>query len=291
MLHIIEDSVLDSARLIPFLFVTYLAMEYLEHRTGERLHKLVEGAGRVGPVAGGLLGMVPQCGFSAAAANLYAGRVITLGTLAAIFLSTSDEMLPVLLSERASVGIILKILLAKAVYGMTAGLAIDFVLRKKKAVIPGEIHDICQQERCHCEKGILRSALSHTVQIAFFILTVSIALNLLLHFVGEEALAGLILNRPIAGPMLSGLVGLIPNCAGSVVITQLYLEGAMGLGAAMAGLLAGSGVGLLVLFRVNHNRRENLKILALLYCLGAAGGDVSGKGGFLMVTRGIMDEI
>lgn len=280
MLHIIEDSVLDSARLIPFLFVTYLAMEYLEHRTGERLHKLVEGAGRVGPVAGGLLGMVPQCGFSAAAANLYAGRVITLGTLAAIFLSTSDEMLPVLLSERASVGIILKILLAKAVYGMTAGLAIDFVLRKKKAVIPGEIHDICQQECCHCEKGILRSALSHTVQIAFFILTVSIALNLLLHFVGEEALAGLILNRPIAGPMLSGLVGLIPNCAGSVVITQLYLEGAMGLGAAMAGLLAGSGVGLLVLFRVNHNRRENLKILALLYCLGAAAGIVIGMCGF-----------
>lgn len=280
MLHIIEDSVLDSARLIPFLFVTYLAMEYLEHRTGERLHKLVEGAGRVGPVAGGLLGMVPQCGFSAAAANLYAGRVITLGTLAAIFLSTSDEMLPVLLSERASVGIILKILLAKAVYGMTAGLAIDFVLRKKKAVIPGEIHDICQQEHCHCEKGILRSALSHTVQIAFFILTVSIALNLLLHFVGEEALAGLILNRPIAGPMLSGLVGLIPNCAGSVVITQLYLEGAMGLGAAMSGLLAGSGVGLLVLFRVNHNRRENLKILALLYCLGAAAGIVIGMCGF-----------
>ena len=276
MLHIIEDSVLDSARLIPFLFVTYLAMEYLEHRTGERLHKLVEGAGRVGPVAGGLLGMVPQCGFSAAAANLYAGRVITLGTLAAIFLSTSDEMLPVLLSERASVGIILKILLAKAVYGMTAGLAIDFVLRKKKAVIPGEIHDICQQERCHCEKGILRSALSHTVQIAFFILTVSIALNLLLHFVGEEALAGLILNRPIAGPMLSGLVGLIPNCAGSVVITQLYLSESISLGAALAGLLSGSGVGLLVLFRVNHDRRENLKILALLYGIGVVAGILIG---------------
>ena len=279
MLHIIEDSVLDSARLIPFLFVTYLAMEYLEHRTGERLHKLVEGAGRVGPVAGGLLGMVPQCGFSAAAANLYAGRVITLGTLAAIFLSTSDEMLPILISEQASAAMILKILAAKAVIGMTAGLAIDLLYRKGNESRE-KIHDICRQERCHCEKGILRSALSHTVQIAFFILTVSIALNLLLHFVGEEALAGLILNRPIAGPMLSGLVGLIPNCAGSVVITQLYLEGAMGLGAAMAGLLAGSGVGLLVLFRVNHNRRENLKILALLYCLGAAAGIVIGMCGF-----------
>lgn len=276
MLHIIEDTLLDSAKLIPFLFVTYLAMEYLEHRTGERLPKLVEGAGRVGPVVGALLGIVPQCGFSAAAANLYAGRVITLGTLTAIFLSTSDEMLPILLSERADAGIILRILLAKAAYGMAAGLVIDFVLRRKKAVFSGEIHDICRQEHCHCEKGILRSALFHTVQIAFFILAVSFALNLLLHFVGEEALAGLILNRPIAGPMLAGLVGLIPNCAGSVVITQLYLEGAMGLGAAMAGLLAGSGVGLLVLFRVNHNRRENLKILALLYCLGAAAGIVIG---------------
>lgn len=272
MLHIIEDSILDSAKLIPFLFITYLAMEYLEHRAGNSLLKLVKRAGRVGPVAGGLLGIVPQCGFSAAAANLYAGRVITLGTLIAIFLSTSDEMLPILLSERAPGDTILKILLAKAAFGMAAGLAVDLVLRKRSAADQRDIHDICEQEHCHCEKGILRSALYHTAQITLFILAVSFGLNLILHFVGEEALTNLILNRPVVGPMLAGLVGLIPNCGGSVVITQLYLQGAMSLGAAMAGLLAGSGVGLLVLFRVNHNRRENLKILGLLYGIGVAAG-------------------
>ena len=154
---------------------------------------------------------------------------------------------------------------------MAAGLAVDLLRRKGDGNQEG-IRDICEQEHCHCEKGILRSALSHTVKIAFFILAVNLGLNLVLHYLGEDALGNLILNRPIAGPVLAGLVGLIPNCAGSVAITQLYLAGTMGLGAAMAGLLAGSGVGVLVLFRVNHDRRENLKILGLLYAIGVAAG-------------------
>lgn len=287
MLHLIEDALMDSVKLIPFLFLTYLAMEYLEHRTGEHARKLIRrpgaaedtghsprrhfAAGLAAPIVGGLLGALPQCGFSAAASNLYAGRIITLGTLLAIYLSTSDEMLPILISEQASAAMILKILAAKAFIGMTAGLAIDLLYRKGNESRE-KIHDICRQERCHCEKGILRSALSHTVKIALFILAVNLGLNLILHFLGEEALENLILNRPFIGPLLAGLVGLIPNCAGSVVITQLYLAGSMGLGAALAGLLAGSGVGLLVLFRVNHDRRENLKILALLYGIGVAAG-------------------
>lgn len=222
---------------------------------------------------GGLLGALPQCGFSAAASNLYAGRVITLGTLMAVYLSTSDEMLPILISQRAPVGMILKILAGKALVGMAAGLVIDLLRRNRDGrQKPDGIHDICEQERCHCEKGILRSALSHTAKIAFFILAVNLGLNLILHFLGEDALGTLILNRPFAGPVLAGLVGLIPNCAGSVAITQLYLAGSMGLGAAMAGLLAGSGVGVLVLFRVNRDRRENLKILGLLYAIGVAAG-------------------
>lgn len=288
MLDLIVDALIDSAKLVPFLFLTYLAMEYLEHKTGERARKLIQrpGAAKKGhtphrhsvhslaaPVIGGLLGAVPQCGFSAAASNLYAGRIITLGTLLAIYLSTSDEMLPILISEQAPVGMILKILAGKAIIGMAAGLAIDLLRRKGDGERdPGGIHDICEQEHCHCEKGILRSALSHTVKIAFFILIVNLGLNLVLHFLGEDALGNLILNRPLIGPLLAGMVGLIPNCAGSVVITQLYLAGSMGLGAAMAGLLAGSGVGVLVLFRVNHNRRENLKILGLLYAIGVAAG-------------------
>lgn len=276
MIEMIEDSVLDSVKLIPFLFFAYLAMEYLEHKAGAGTQRLIRKAGRFGPVVGGLLGAVPQCGFSAAASNLYVGRVITLGTLMAVYLSTSDEMLPILLSEHAPMKIILEILLLKAAVGMAAGLAVDFVLRLRGAEKQGNIHDICEQERCHCEKGILRSALSHTVQIALFVLLVNFALNILLHFVGEEALGNLILSKPLLGPLLSGLVGLIPNCAGSVVITRLYLEGAMSMGAAVAGLLAASGVGLLVLFRVNHDRRENLKILLLLYGIGVGTGILIG---------------
>lgn len=276
MIEIIEDSVMDSVKLIPFLFLAYLAMEFLEHKAGEGTQRLIRKAGRFGPIAGGLLGAVPQCGFSAAASNLYAGRVITLGTLIAVYLSTSDEMLPILLSEGAPVKLILEILLLKAVVGMTAGLAVDCVLRMRGTENQGNIHDICEQEHCHCEKGILQSALSHTLQIALFILLVNFALNILLHFVGEDALGNLILSKPLLGPVLSGLVGLIPNCAGSVVITRLYLEGAMSMGAAVAGLLAASGVGLLVLFRVNHNRRENLKILLLLYCIGVGVGILIG---------------
>ena len=293
MLHLIEDALMDSVKLIPFLFLTYLAMEYLEHRTGEHARKLIRrpgaaedtghsprrhfAAGLAAPIVGGLLGALPQCGFSAAASNLYAGRVITLGTLMAVYLSTSDEMLPILISQRAPVGMILKILAGKALVGMAAGLVIDLLGRNREGRRkPDGIHDICEQERCHCEKGILRSALAHTAKIALFILAVNLVLNLILHFAGEDALANLLLDKPVLAPVLAGLVGLIPNCAGSVVITQLYLSESISLGAAMAGLLSGSGVGLLVLFRVNHDRRENLKILALLYGIGVVAGILIG---------------
>ncbi len=275
MEHIILHTLLDVLKLVPFLFLTYLAMEYLEHKTGEKAEALVKKAGNFGPVIGGVLGIMPQCGFSAAASNLYAGRVITLGTLMAIYLSTSDEMLPILLSEHAAPSLIIRLLAAKAVIGMVAGLIIDFCLRKKGIKEHEHIHEICDHEHCHCEEGIFRSALSHTLKITFFILLVTFALNIILHTVGEDALATLILNRPIVGSLLAGLVGLIPNCAGSVVITQLYLEGVISVGAAMAGLLTGSGVGLLVLFRVNHDRKENFKILGILYAIGVLTGIIA----------------
>ena len=276
MLDVIMDSLADSVRLIPFRFLTYLAMEYLEHRAGEGMQKWLRRADKAGPLAGGLLGVVPQCGFSAAAANLYAGRVISLGTLMAVFLSTSDEMLPILVSEQAPVGGILGILAAKAAFGVAAGMIIDLILRRRGVGKPEDISAVCEKGHCHCEKGILRGALTHTLQIFLFILLVNFGLNLLLDLAGEDVLANLILNRPVVGPMLSGLVGMVPNCAGSVVITRLYLEGAMGTGAAMSGLLAGSGVGLLVLFRANRDMRENLKITGLLYAIGVMGGILTG---------------
>ena len=278
MLDVILDAVIDTVKLIPFLFLTYLAMEYLEHKTGSKAQRLVQRAGRFGPVIGGLLGVVPQCGFSAAASGLYTGRVITLGTLFAIYLSTSDEMLPILISEQAPIGLIGKILFAKAAIGIFAGMLIDFVLRKKGVEEHEHIHEICEHDHCHCEEGagVFRSALTHTLQISIFILVVTFGLNLILHFVGEDALANLVLNRRILGPALAGLIGLIPNCAGSVAITQLYLEGAMSIGSAMAGLLTGRGVGLLILFRMNPDKKENLKILALLYGIGVLAGILIG---------------
>lgn len=279
MLHILEHAIehtfLDTVKLIPFLFLTYLAMEYLEHRAGKKTQTLIKKSGRLGPVIGSFLGVVPQCGFSAAASNLYAGRIITMGTLLSIYLSTSDEMLPILISEGAPAPMIAKILLVKVAIGMVAGFVIDIFFRRKEEE-HDHIHEICEHEHCHCEKGIFRSAVSHTLQITLYILLVAFVLEVLLNILGEDALANLISNRPVFGPVLAGIVGLIPNCASSVVITQLYLDlnGAMSFGTMLAGLLVNAGVGLLVLFRVNHDKKENLKILGLLYLIGVLAGIV-----------------
>ena len=272
ILHALEHGSLDSLKLVPFLFLTYLAMEYLEHKTGSKTEEVVRKAGHFGPVVGSLLGALPQCGFSAAASNLYAGRVISMGTLIAIYLSTSDEMLPIMISEKVSPVLILKVLGVKILIGMLAGFIIDFVMHRRKKEEHVHIHEMCEEEKCHCEKGIFHSAVNHTLHIFVFILLVSIALELVLGFVGEDALAGLLLNRPVLGPIVSGIVGLLPNCAASVVITQLYLQGAMGFGTMMAGLLVGAGVGILVLCRVNHHKKENLQIVGLLYIVGVLAG-------------------
>lgn len=277
LLEALTETLADGIKLLPFLFVTYLVMEYIEHKTGEKTEAVIKKSGRFGPIPGGLLGMIPQCGFSAAASNLYAGRIITLGTLFAIFLSTSDEMLPILISEQVPVSDIVKILGTKAVIGIVAGLLIDLVIRKKQSGEKEElrIEHMCDHEHCHCNEGnILKSAISHTAQIFVFILIISFAINMMIGFVGEDALASFLSGRPVIGPILCGIVGLIPNCAASVVITQLYLEGVLGAGAMMAGLLVGSGVGLLVLFRANDDLKENLKITALLYAIGVVTGIV-----------------
>lgn len=275
MLDVILDTLIDCAKLLPFLFLTYLVMEYLEHKTSGRLQETMKKGGRLGPLFGGVLGAVPQCGFSAAASNLYAGRVITLGTLMAIYLSTSDEMLPILISEADTIGVmpILKILALKAGIGIVAGFLIDLFVHPKKDE-HDHIHEMCEHDHCHCGEGggVFRSALIHTAQITLFILLVSFVLNTVLFFLGEDALKNLILNKPVVGEMLAGLVGLIPNCAASVVLTQLYLEGAMSFAACMSGLLVGAGVGILVLFRANRDKKENIKIVLLLYIIGVTAG-------------------
>lgn len=278
LVHILEHSFLDTLKLVPFLFLTYLLMEFIEHKTSSKVKNAIHKSGKAGPLIGGLLGAVPQCGFSASAAGLYAGRVISLGTLIAIFLSTSDEMLPILISEKADVKLILQILGIKVAIGMVAGFIIDFVMkfRKKQAEEEWKIHDMCEHGHCNCEKSIWKSALKHTLQIVFFILIVNVVLNGVIEFVSEESLGNLFFTKPVIGELVAGLVGLIPNCASSVIITQLFLEGVISFGSMMSGLLVGSGVGVLVLFRVNESLKDNLKILALLYTIGVGSGILLG---------------
>ncbi len=266
----VTDSFIDGVKLLPFLFLTYLAMEYLEHKAGQRMQEAIRSAGRGGPAIGSVLGLFPQCGFSTVASNLYAGRIITMGTLLAVFLSTSDEMLPIMISENVGAAVIFKILAVKVAVALTAGFAVDFLFRGKHRQM--QIEHLCEQHHCHCENGIWKSALHHTVEIFLYIMGISLVLNLLIGWIGEDAIGSLFLNRPVVGELLAALLGMIPNCASSVAITQLYLEGVMSAGAMIAGLLAGSGVGLLVLFRVNDDHRENFRILGLLYGIGVLGG-------------------
>lgn len=274
MLDIILDTLADSVKLLPFLFLTYLAMEYMEHKAGEKMRGAIYGSGKCGPAVGSILGAFPQCGFSVSASNLYAGRIITLGTLVSVYLSTSDEMLPILISEKAGIALILKILGMKIIIGMAAGFIIDAVIRyffSKKKNEP-EIGRLCGQHNCHCGEGIVKSALHHTLEIFTYLFIISFVLNVLIAIIGEDFLANLVMNRLVVGEMLAGIVGLIPNCASSVIITQLYLKGVLGAGAMMSGLLVGAGAGILVLLRVNDRPAENAGIIAVLYAVGVAAG-------------------
>lgn len=310
MLHLIEHTLLDTLGILPFLFLSYLLMEWLEHRAGARAARVLQRSGKVGPLLGGVLGLLPQCGFSASAAGLYAGRVISAGTLLAVFLSTSDEMLPILISHRVPGGRILAILAVKIGIAVIAGLAVDLLLRlmrRGKGTAhahehrhehehghhhehehshghhhhehgDGEhpqtaIHEMCESEGCRCEEGMLRSALKHTLKVFAYILVITFLFTCIIETVGEETLGSWLSSVPVLGQMIAGLIGLIPNCAASVVITQLYLEGVISSGCMMAGLLVGAGIGVMVLFRVNHRRmRNNVSLVAVLYAVGVLSG-------------------
>ena len=272
MLHIIEHTLVESIKLFPFLFLTYLVMEYLEGKTGEVTEKVVKKAGSFGPLIGGIAGVVPQCGFSAAASNLYAARVITAGTLIAIYLSTSDEMLPILISAKIEGKIIVRILALKVIIAVAAGFLVDILWKSRKGNQKVCIHEMCEHDHCHCDNGIVRPALRHSVKILGFIILVTFALNLVLHNGGEEVLEKVLVNEPVLGPVIAGVIGLIPNCASSVLQTQLYVEGAMGFGTMMAGLLVGAGIGVLVLCKVNRDRKDTAKIVGLLYAIGVSCG-------------------
>lgn len=265
------DTILDGIKILPFLFVTYLAMEFLEHKASGKTIELVRKSGKWGPLFGGVLGVIPQCGFSAAGSNLYAGRIITMGTLISIYLSTSDEMLPIMIANKAPITLVMSVLGLKALIGVIVGFIIDLLFRKKHIDQTSEmaVSHICDHEHCHCEEGnILKSSISHSLQIFVFIIIISFALNLLIEYIGEDKLSLLVSRSGVLSIFLSAIVGLIPNCAASVVITELYLEGILSFGAMMSGLLVGAGVGLLVLFRSNEKLLDSLKVTGILYISG-----------------------
>ena len=279
MIEFVQETLL----LLPFLFVTYLVLEAIEAKAGGALERFLERARSVGPAAGALAGAIPQCGVSAAAASFYAGGVVTVGTLLAVFLSTSDELVPVLLSERVPVSLVAKVVGMKAVCALGVGFLADGVLAAARHMRRQvSVRELCEHSHCGCHehKGILVPALIHTAEIFFFIVVISGAIELCMHCFGEDCLNTLRLNRPFFGELAAGALGLIPNCAVSVAGAKLYLSGAMSFGALMASSFTGSGLGLLVLFRTNRNLKENLLILLCVYVVGVVLG---GLCGFFMV--------
>lgn len=276
ILDIVLDTLLDGVKLIPFLFIAFLIIELIEHKLSKKTEKAIAKAGKGGPIIGALLGGIPQCGFSVVATNLYITRIISLGTLISIYLSTSDEMIPVLLSSDAPINKVLAFVGIKVLVGMVVGFIIDLILRethnkeeKKNKKHAHEDFHVCEEEHCHCEESLLKSSIIHTIKTLGFILLITFALNILFGYViSEEAVEGFMESHKLLAPMLASLIGLIPNCGASVMISSIYAEGVITFGTAMAGLLTNSGLALLVLFKQNKNMKENLGVVGLIYFLG-----------------------
>ena len=268
MVDCLLDGLIDTLKLLPYLLVTFLLLEFIEHKFTKKNKEILSKNKKYGPVVGGLLGALPQCGFGSMAANLFSARVITMGTLIAVFLSTSDEMLPIMISERADILVLIKILSFKVIVGIIIGYVIDLIYRKKIEE-KEEIKELCEHDHCSCEHdGIIISSIKHTLKIGIFILIANLLINIIIFQVGEENVSNILLHGNVLTYFLSSLVGLIPNCAGSVIITELYLSNMISVGTMLAGLLTGSGLGILLLFRTNKNLKENIIILSIIYFVG-----------------------
>lgn len=271
MKEVILDTIVDSLKLIPFLLVAFLIIELLEHKLNNKTKNIITKSKKIGPIIGSLLGVIPQCGFSVMATNLYITRIITLGTLISIYLSTSDEMLIIMISEKVEISLILKILLIKIFFGIVYGLIIDKIINKKKKDKETN-YELCDEEHCDCNHSILLSAIKHTLHITLFIFIITLIINTIFTLLGDNYLSKILLNNSILSPFITSLIGLIPNCAASVILTELYLNSTISLGALIGGLLTSSGSSLLVLIKNNKNQKENLSIILLLYALGILSG-------------------
>ena len=269
MIDSLLDALLDTVKLLPYLLITFIILEYIEHKLNHKNKELLGKNEKYGPIIGGLLGGLPQCGFSAMASNLFSSRVITKGTLIAVFLSTSDEMLPVMISQKVDILVLLKIVGFKMVVGIVIGFIVDLLYRGNKENKNENIKELCEHEHCECEHdGVVLSSVKHTLKIGLFILIANLLINIVIFYLGEDKLSNLLSHHNILTYFISSLIGLIPNCAGSVIITELYISKIISVGTLLSGLLTGSGIGILLLFRTNKNMKENLTILSIIYFVG-----------------------
>ena len=273
MLDVLLDALIDTLKLLPYLFITFILLELLEHKLDKKNEELLSRNKKYGVLFGSLLGALPQCGFSTMASSLFSSKVITMGTLVAIFLSSSDEMLPIMISNKVSWDIILKIIGFKVLVGLLVGLIVDLFYNAKTKKVHNEIHDLCEHDHCDCEEGgIFLSSLKHTLKIGLFVLVVNLLMGVIIFEIGEDKLSNLLLNKNIITYFISGLIGLIPNCASSVIITELYVSNIITTGTMITGLLTVSGLGALMLFKNNKNIKENLVILSITYFVGVVVG-------------------
>lgn len=273
MLDTLLDGIIDTLKLLPYLLITFIILELIEHKFSDKNEKLLSKNKKFGPFLGGVLGAFPQCGFSAMASNLFSNRVITVGTLIAVFLSTSDEMLPIMISEKTDILLLLKIVGFKLIIGIIIGYIIDLIYKRKLDDKHEDIHHMCEEEHCECSKhGIILSSLVHTLKIGLFVLIANLLINILIYKIGEDNLSNLLLRKNMFTYFISSLIGLIPNCASSVIMTELYLSKLISIGNLLSGLLTGSGLGILLLFKTNKDFKENISILSIIYFIGVIVG-------------------
>ncbi|MBQ8660029.1 MAG: arsenic efflux protein [Alphaproteobacteria bacterium] len=263
---IVTDSFFDTLNIVPFLFIAYLILEFVEHTSQKNMVNIIKKSNKYGPLFGAICGLFPHCGFSAVASSFYSTRVITIGTLFAVFIATSDEMVPIFLSEGISLEFIFELLSIKFICALVVGFVLDFIFKKKKQNI--KIKEFCDCSHCHCGENILYSAFEHTVKIIFLIFIVSFIFGSLVEGIGEEKISMLLSDHFIFSKFIVTGIGLIPNCAASVILSKLYLNGAISVSSLLSGLLVGAGVGLVILFKMNKDMKENLKILGMLYAIG-----------------------
>jgi len=268
---VLKDSFFDTLNLVPFLLVAYLVLEFVEHKSQKKVVKIIKKSHKFGPLVGAVCGVFPHCGFSAIASSFYATRVITIGTLFAVYLATSDEMVPIFLSEGVSAEFIFEVLSIKFVCALFVGFFLDIIFKKKKKQSL-KIKEFCDCANCHCEENIFYSAVEHTIKILIWIFVISFVLGSIIELVGEEKIGMILSDNFKFSKFIVVAIGLVPNCAASVVLSKLYLTGVISVSSLIAGLLVGAGVGLIVLFKMNKNIRENLKIVGMLYCIGVVLG-------------------